>query len=117
MNTKIRSFTLRFTSEGASLQKVLNRYTIIRNNLLNFSKVFDNLAPEEKKELIKLLIKEVLYDQDNSKIRITLRQLPDIGLAINDTENISFDERIDWLPRLNDVRTWIMTNNHFEYHI
>ncbi|MDE1976818.1 MAG: recombinase family protein, partial [Elusimicrobia bacterium] len=69
---------------------------VIRRNLENFSKVFGRLTPQHQRELLALLIQEVGYAQDQSKIKLTLRPLPDLGWRI-DGEKISFDERQIWL--------------------
>ncbi|MDD5686338.1 MAG: recombinase family protein [Elusimicrobia bacterium] len=82
------------------INKLQNRVIdaeIIRKNLQTFEKIFDKLTPVEQKELLQLLIKEVIYDEDNSKIKISLRQLPDINLFIQD-KNVCFDESMVSLP-------------------
>ncbi len=70
---------------------------IIRKNLKQFEVVIEKLTANEKKDLLRLLIKEVIYDQTQSKIKLTLRPLPDLGFVIEDGK-VSFDERQQWLP-------------------
>jgi len=55
------------------------------------------LTPQHQRELLALLIQEVGYAQEQSKIKLTLRPLPDLGWQI-DGEKVSFDQRLDWLP-------------------
>ena len=70
---------------------------VIRRNLENFSLVFGKLTPERQKELVALLVQEVSYSQQDQKIKLTLRPLPDLDLRV-EGHKISFDERTDWLP-------------------
>ncbi|MBI4970552.1 MAG: hypothetical protein HZC17_01760 [Candidatus Omnitrophica bacterium] len=70
---------------------------IIRKNLKQFEAAFEKLTLNERKDLLRLLIKEVIYDQTQSKIKLTLRPLPDLGFVIEDGK-VSFDERQEWLP-------------------
>jgi len=51
---------------------------VVKENLRVFKDVFDNLTPNEKKELLRILIVNVYYDLDCSKIRLNLRPLADI---------------------------------------
>ena len=69
---------------------------VIRQNLQRFDAVFDKLTPNEKKDLLRLLIKEIIYNQDPSKIKMTLRPLPELDLEV-EGDKVSFDERQKWL--------------------
>lgn len=69
---------------------------VVCRNLQNFGRVFGKLKPERQRELTALLVREVLYAQDKSKIRLTLRPLPDLGFQV-EGDKVSFDERQDWL--------------------
>jgi len=65
-----------------SIEKVENQAInaeVVQQNFARFSEVFGELTAAEKRELLQLLIKEILYDRDHSKIRIVFRPLPDIG--------------------------------------
>ncbi len=70
---------------------------VIRHNLQRFDAVFEKLTPNEKKDLLRLLIKEIVYNQDPSKIKMTLRPLPELDLEV-EGDKVSFDERTKWLP-------------------
>ena len=70
---------------------------IIRTNLKRFTEVFEKLTAPERKDFLRLLLKEVLYDHQEGKIKLTLRQLPDLGIEAIDGK-VSFDERQIWLP-------------------
>ena len=70
---------------------------VIQRNLQRFEAVFDKLTPNEKKDLLRLLIKEIIYNQDPSKIKMTLRPLPELDLEV-EGDKVSFDERQKWLP-------------------
>ncbi len=52
---------------------------IIRRNLESFSSFYTKLTPPQQKELLALLVGEVVYDPAASKMKLTLRQLPDLG--------------------------------------
>jgi len=69
---------------------------VIQRNLQRFEAVFDKLTPNEQKDLLRLLIKEILYNQDPSKIKMTLRPLPELDLEV-EGDKVSFDERQEWL--------------------
>ena len=69
---------------------------VLRNTLTEFNEVVETMDDLDRKELYRLLIEEVLYDQENSNIRIMLTQLPDIGVAVNKDGKISFDEGRAW---------------------
>lgn len=45
------------------------------------------------KELLALLVGEVVYDAQKSKIKLTLRPLPDLGFQV-EGDKVSFDERL-----------------------
>jgi len=72
---------------------------IIRRNLENFSLNFPRLTPQHQKELLALLVEEIIYDTQASKMKLTLRPLPDLGFEVVG-DRVSFDERLNWLPRL-----------------
>lgn len=70
---------------------------VICRNLANFARVFAKLAPERQRELTALLVQEVVYSQETSKIKLTLRPLPDLGIQVEGDNKVSFDERLNWL--------------------
>jgi site-specific DNA recombinase len=69
---------------------------IIRRNLESFSGFYDKLTPQQQKELLALIVAEVVYDTQASKIKLTLRPLPDLGFQVLG-DKVSFDERTNWL--------------------
>lgn len=69
---------------------------IIRRNLESFSLSFPRLSPQNQKELLALLIEEIIYDPQKSKMKLTLRPLPDLGFEVVG-DRVSFDERLKWL--------------------
>lgn len=71
---------------------------VIQQNFGAFGKIFEELTAPEKRELLQLLIKEILYDADHSKISMTLRPLPDIEPLMINHQNQSFDVMSSWLP-------------------
>ncbi len=69
---------------------------IIRRNLESFSGFYTKLTPPQQKELLALLVGEVVYDTQKSKMKLTLRPLPDLGFQV-EGDKVSFDERLNWL--------------------
>ncbi len=69
---------------------------IIRRNLESFSGFYTKLTPPQQKELLALLVGEVIYDTQASKIKLTLRPLPDLDFQVAG-DKVSFDERLNWL--------------------
>ena len=65
----------------------------VKGSFCYFNQIFDKLEPQGKKELIRILVKEVIYDGENKKIKISLYPLPNIDLPI---QEISFDECKQW---------------------
>ena len=92
----------RFAEIELSIQSLEGRMIdadVIRHNLQRFDAVFEKLTSNEKKDLLRLLIKEIIYNQDPSKIKMTLRPLPELDLEV-EGDKVSFDERTKWLPTL-----------------
>jgi len=90
----------RLSEIEVSLQRLEGRMIdaeVIQANLRRFDAVFEKLTPNEKKDLLRLLIKEIVYNQDPAKIKMTLRPLPELELEVEDGK-VSFDERQKWLP-------------------
>jgi len=69
---------------------------IIRRNLESFSGFYAKLTPPQQKEILAMLIAEIVYDTQASKIKLTLRPLPDLGFQVVG-DKVSFDERTNWL--------------------
>lgn len=72
---------------------------LISRNLCRFEAVFDKLTPNEKKDLLRLLVKEIIYNQDPSKIKMTLLPLPELDLEV-EGDKVSFDECQKWLVNI-----------------
>lgn len=64
-------------SEIQELEKRNIDAEVLRRNLGNFLKIFQKLNHEEQKELLRLLIQEVLYDGGSCRVRIALKPLPE----------------------------------------
>jgi site-specific DNA recombinase len=71
---------------------------VIQRNFGIFSRVFGELTIIEKRELLQLLIKDIQYDPDHSKIRMALRPLPDIGPFIVNNQDKSCEPACSRLP-------------------
>ena len=78
---------------------------MVQENFVSFSEVFEELTVPEKRELLQLLIKEILYDSDHGKIRMALRPLQDIGPLMINHQNGVFGVVPSWLPILDNFRT------------
>ncbi len=79
---------------------------LIRENFKVFRDVYDQLTPEEKYDLLHLLVKKVVYFEEAEatedgkkvgKIKMDLWELPPIDPSILSSAN-DFAERNDWLP-------------------
>jgi hypothetical protein len=56
----------------------------LRVTLSVMKRVFDALIPQEQQELMRLLLKEVVYDGIGRKVRLAVRHLPDMGTLLNE---------------------------------
>lgn len=70
---------------------------VIRRNFTNFQNVFGKLNPGEQNELLRLLIKEIIYDGVESKMKITYRPLPGLPWGQGEDGN-GFDYCKEKLP-------------------
>lgn len=86
---------------------------IIRRNLESFSGFYTKFPPPQQKKLLALLVGEVDYDPAVSKMKLTLRPLPDLGFQVVG-DKVSFDERLNWLPVVGSIRTWARVGNEFK---
>jgi site-specific DNA recombinase len=71
---------------------------VIQRNMQVFREVWDRLEPPERKEVLALLLREVVYDEPKGEMRMGLRQLPDVGPFLVISSSGSFDESLCWLP-------------------
>ncbi|HAM34587.1 MAG TPA: resolvase [Elusimicrobia bacterium] len=69
---------------------------VVRKNLGNFLKLFQKLTEKERVEIVGLLVKRVVYDGENSRVKIALRPLPE---AWGDLDHLDggFYDRQRWL--------------------
>ena len=84
-------------------EKVSDWSDALKSVVVHFFHFFTPLSlltnyPQNRKELLALLIQEVVYAQEQSKIKLTLRPLPDLHWQV-EGDKVSFDERTNWLPR------------------
>jgi len=85
--------------------KVLNP-ELIAQNLVRFRDVFDALGFENQRDLLHVLIKQIVYNEDPAKIRVILYDLPEIKMPPEKPRKGSsggsapcrFDMRPNWLP-------------------
>lgn len=79
---------------------------VIRDNFKVFKDVYDNLAPDEKYDILHLLIKKVVYFEDaelgtngkkTGKIKMDLWELPPINPSKSNSAK-GFAESTNWLP-------------------
>ncbi|MBI4397444.1 MAG: hypothetical protein HY548_10135 [Elusimicrobia bacterium] len=61
---------------------------VVRNNLLNFNEVFQKLTDNEQKELVQLVVKEILYDKARGVIQLLLRPLPEMEWDVAPTGQV-----------------------------
>jgi len=90
--------------------KVLNP-DLIMQNLRLFRDIFDQLPFEKQRDLLHLIIKEIIYNENPEKIKIALYDIPeikppDLPKKGKSGSSISrFDERTNWLPEQDTSRT------------
>jgi hypothetical protein len=102
---------------------------VMRQHLGNFLSVFERLTPTERRELLKMLLKEVLYDGQNCHVRLSLRPLPEVWGDLPTLEGILCparggnaaptgrlrrsghvcNDRCKELPVLSGLRNWFAT--------
>lgn len=70
---------------------------LIHRYMQNFISVLNKLGDKERKELLCLLVKEVTFDGDKSKVHIALKPLPKIWGDVTSLEDW-FVYRKTWLP-------------------
>ncbi|HRY30010.1 MAG TPA: recombinase family protein, partial [Elusimicrobiota bacterium] len=72
----------KLNKEIQALEERLIEADVIRNNLKNFQNVFQRLTPMEQKELVQLMVKEVVINHTNSQVQLTLRALPEMDWGV-----------------------------------
>jgi site-specific DNA recombinase len=82
---------------------------ILKKHLTEFREVFDGLKPDEKERLVRLLVREVAYNDE--KIKISLWDLPQTDLSLEAVvSKWQFAERQVVLPLLDQFRTYCYTH-------
>lgn len=73
---EIKGMTENTAKDIQALEERKVEASVIRNNLHNFTQVFHRLQPKEKRELVRLFVKEAVFDKAKGKIDLNLRALP-----------------------------------------
>ncbi len=93
--------------EANDLENRIVSADVIRDNLKVFKNVYDNLTPDEKYDLLHLLVKRIVYFEEaasgkdgekKGKIKMDLWELPPINPSKKDSAS-GFAESTNWLPR------------------
>lgn len=79
-------------------------------NLAAFTEAIELLEPKQKKELIRLLIKDVIYDKPQSRVRLGFVTFQDCEWEPAQF-SLSLDTCQEWLPETDVIRTWLRTQN------
>jgi site-specific DNA recombinase len=81
---------------------------VYQRNLSAFIEVFERLEPKQKKEFIRLLVREVIFDRTNSRIRLALASFEGFEWT-SGRFPLSFETSTKWLAGWDDFRTghWI----------
>ena len=89
------------------LSQIKTRIEQSRNYLINaevvkegfqyFNRIFDDFSPKEKRYLLRLLIKEIIFTKE--RVFIDFFEVPSIEEIVKSSpEPSSFHQRIEWLP-------------------
>jgi len=100
------------------IEEIKKQVEHYRNNLIDFNKMKENLSfiaegidafePKLKKNILRLFIERVTFYKE--KIRISLRDLTSTGLSFGAEPNLWFDKIQQWLPLLDQFRTYCYTH-------
>jgi site-specific DNA recombinase len=77
---------------------------IIRDSFHYFSRIFPQLSPQEKKSLIRLLVKEVIFS--NEEVVIDFFEVPEEELKLESIQKVGFDQPFNWLPKDRALRNF-----------
>jgi site-specific DNA recombinase len=73
----------------------------VRDALREFNTLLGKLTPQGQIEAVHLVVRQVVYDEQNGQIRLLLRPLPGLEEAVRksgaDIEGVGFDESGTWL--------------------
>ncbi|MBI4370198.1 MAG: recombinase family protein, partial [Elusimicrobia bacterium] len=61
--------------------------SVVQGYLHNFMEILNRLGDKEKKELLRLLIREVVFDGENSRVQVALKPLPKIWGDVTQLED------------------------------
>ena len=93
--------------EANDIENKIVSADLIRENLKVFKDVYDHLAADEKYDFLHLLVKKIVYFEDDKygengtkkgKIKMDLWELPPINPSKKNSA-IGFAESINWLPK------------------
>ena len=77
---------------------------VIKDSFRYFSRVFPQLSPQEKKSLIRLLVKEVVFS--NEEVIINFFEVPEEELQLESVQKVGFDQPFKWLPEDRAMRNF-----------
>ena len=77
---------------------------VIKDSFRYFLRIFPQLSPQEKKSLIRLLVKEVIFS--NEEVVIDFFEVPEEELRLEFIQKISFDQPFKWLPEERAMRNF-----------
>jgi len=68
---------------------------VIRDSFRYFSRIFPQLSPHEKRSLVRLLVKEVTFS--NEEVTINFFEVPEEELQLESIQKVGFDQPFKWL--------------------
>ncbi|MBT9168033.1 MAG: hypothetical protein DDT19_01378 [Syntrophomonadaceae bacterium] len=69
---------------------------VIMDSFRYFSRIFPHLSPEEKRSLVRLLVKEIIFS--NEEVTINFFEVPEEELQLQSIQKVGFDQPFTWLP-------------------
>ena len=70
---------------------------VVKEAFQYFNKIFNDLNPKERKYLLRLLIKEIIFTRE--RILVDFFEVPSVEEIIKSSPDpVSFHQRIEWLP-------------------
>ena len=80
---------------------------VIRDSFRYSSRIFPQLSPQEKKSLIRLLVKEVIFS--NEEVVINFFEVPEEELRLESIQKLGFDQPFKMAPRagLEPATKWL----------
>ncbi len=70
---------------------------VIKESFRYFSRIFSQLSPQEKRSLLRLLVKEIIFS--NTEITINFFEVPEEELQLESIQKVGFDQPFKWLRR------------------